>query len=406
MRQVISVSLNGRAYQLEDDAYAVLRAYLEQAERALAANPDRVEIVGDLERAIADKCNRHLSAFKTVVTRAEISQVIEEMGPVEAESGSANGPAAAAAATPTSDAPGSAETSASPDPAASNPGTPPKRLYQIRDGARISGVCNGIAAYFGMDVTLVRVAFVIGAFLSGGLVVGGYLVLSFILPYAHTSEELAAAHGQPFNARVVVEQARQKAAEFAAAARNSPQWQQSRYAWKREWRQSRAEWREARAQWRQSRAQWRNEWRQHRYGAPPPSAVPGSPVPPVPPVMHAMSGVGWAILGIVVAAVSVGWILWLLSLLGTGAYFNWGSPHHWPWWVWILALCLVWNLVFWPIRMAHRIGGYPVYVYRFHFPWSLVLLLVLLWYAVHHAPQVHEFIEQLKLTGHQIVTRT
>ena len=52
MRRVIVVSLNGKAFQLEDDAHAALSAYLEAAERALAGNPDRSEIIADLEQAL------------------------------------------------------------------------------------------------------------------------------------------------------------------------------------------------------------------------------------------------------------------------------------------------------------------------------------------------------------------
>ena len=39
----------------------------------------------------------------------------------------------------------------------------PKRLYQIREGAIVSGVANGLAAYFNVDPTIVRVAWVVAA---------------------------------------------------------------------------------------------------------------------------------------------------------------------------------------------------------------------------------------------------
>ena len=60
----------------------------------------------------------------------------------------------------------------------------PKRLYQIRDGAMISGLCNGIAAYFNVDPTFVRVAFVAAAIIEiamfdrpPAVVIGLYAVL-------------------------------------------------------------------------------------------------------------------------------------------------------------------------------------------------------------------------------------
>ena len=45
-----------------------------------------------------------------------------------------------------------------------------KKLHKIRRGKKISGVCTGIADYFDIDVTLVRVLFLaLVLFWGGGL---------------------------------------------------------------------------------------------------------------------------------------------------------------------------------------------------------------------------------------------
>jgi phage shock protein PspC (stress-responsive transcriptional regulator) len=56
-------------------------------------------------------------------------------------------------------------------------------LTRSRTNRRIAGVCGGIAEYFGVDPTLVRVAFVIGTFLN---LVGAilYAVLWILVPEA------------------------------------------------------------------------------------------------------------------------------------------------------------------------------------------------------------------------------
>ena len=54
MERVVTINLNGNSYQLEEPAYDALRAYMTRAEASLAANPDKAEIVRDLEQAIAD----------------------------------------------------------------------------------------------------------------------------------------------------------------------------------------------------------------------------------------------------------------------------------------------------------------------------------------------------------------
>ena len=58
-----------------------MREYLARAERTLSDNPDRAEIMADLEQAIADKCQRYLNPHKTVVTASEIDGIVAEMGP-------------------------------------------------------------------------------------------------------------------------------------------------------------------------------------------------------------------------------------------------------------------------------------------------------------------------------------
>ncbi|RCH54263.1 hypothetical protein DJ568_13280 [Mucilaginibacter hurinus] len=56
-----------------------------------------------------------------------------------------------------------------------------KKLYRDEQRKKIGGVCAGLADYFGVDVSIVRVIFLVTAFLhgTGGLV---YVVLWVVLP--------------------------------------------------------------------------------------------------------------------------------------------------------------------------------------------------------------------------------
>ena len=96
MQKVVGINLNGNAYQLEEPGYEALRAYLERADHRLQSDPDRTEIMADLEQAIAEKCGRYLGANKNVVTAAEIDTIIAEMGPVESPEATAEAAAGAA----------------------------------------------------------------------------------------------------------------------------------------------------------------------------------------------------------------------------------------------------------------------------------------------------------------------
>ena len=55
MNKVVTINLNGRAYQLEEAGYDHLRTYLAHAAKQLADDPDKDEIMADFEQAIADK---------------------------------------------------------------------------------------------------------------------------------------------------------------------------------------------------------------------------------------------------------------------------------------------------------------------------------------------------------------
>ncbi|HEY7791572.1 MAG TPA: PspC domain-containing protein [Vicinamibacterales bacterium] len=212
--------LNGVAYQVEEGGYEALVAYLGQAGDQLAGNPDRAEILADLEQAIADKCRAFLGPHKTVVTVAEIQQIIAEMGPVDGDARADH------------DAAGGAQSAHG---GGADHGAP-RRLFQIREGAMLSGVCNGLGAYFNLDPTIVRIIFILLAILTKGLWVFVYLVLMFVIPYAATPEERAAAHGWRFSAQEVIDRAKRQYAEFKEKKTWKRQWRFMRRHWRHQWR--------------------------------------------------------------------------------------------------------------------------------------------------------------------------
>jgi phage shock protein PspC (stress-responsive transcriptional regulator) len=59
-----------------------------------------------------------------------------------------------------------------------------KRLVRSTDNKMIGGVCAGVADYFGIDPTLVRVLTVVGAVLGLGSVVIAYVVAWAVMPTA------------------------------------------------------------------------------------------------------------------------------------------------------------------------------------------------------------------------------
>jgi phage shock protein C len=63
-----------------------------------------------------------------------------------------------------------------------NGGNGTKILVRSRKGRMLGGVCAGVADYFGVDVTLVRVIVVVIAVITGGVGVLAYLAAWAIIP--------------------------------------------------------------------------------------------------------------------------------------------------------------------------------------------------------------------------------
>lgn len=57
-----------------------------------------------------------------------------------------------------------------------------KKLYRSRSNKMLMGLCGGLADYFKVDVTLVRISFVILEFLTAGLLIIGYIIVGLIVP--------------------------------------------------------------------------------------------------------------------------------------------------------------------------------------------------------------------------------
>jgi phage shock protein PspC (stress-responsive transcriptional regulator) len=356
MQKVVNISLNGIAYQLEEPGYNQLRAYLERAESRLKDNPDRTEVMNDLEQAIGEKCARTLGPHKTVVNEAEIAKIIEEMGPVESAEEKAAGAAPEGTAEP-------AQPYTGPQPR--------KRLFNIREGAMWAGVCNGIAAYINVDVTWVRIAFALITIFSWGGMILVYIALAFIVPTAETAEDRAAAFGMPFNTEELIGRAKKNFEKFG-----------SDFRWRREWRRQQRQWHR---QWTHMNEQMRN--------------VTAQAMPHMSHTARAITGIFMPIAAIVGAVLFVAWVLALVSLIAQQTVFGWPLPHGMPLWVGILVLALLYIAISTPLKMIRR-GGQQAAGY--HPGWAALHGLIWLgftvlffWIAYTVFPGVRELMDQL-----------
>jgi phage shock protein PspC (stress-responsive transcriptional regulator) len=367
MQKVITINLNGNAYQLDERGYDALVAYLEHAERQLAGNPDRAEVLADLEQAIADKCMRVLGANKSVVTAAEVEQIIKEMGPVESTD-----PAAGGSSAGTGDSAGTGGGTGT----TRDRGPRHRRLYLIHEGAMVGGVCTGLAAYIGIDVTIVRIGFLVFAVLTKGFGILAYLVLMFVIPSANTSEEQAAAHGEPFNAQELVDRAKRQYSQFRGSD------------WKGRWRQQRREWRRQARYARRAHPWW-------FYGAPMP--------PPAGYMTRMGAGLMVPILSFATAALFWVFAYVCLSLFLRQEVFGEPLPPEMPIWVGLLIVTIAYAAVSWPLHAMQRASYVAISGYNHGMvaAWGGLLSagfgILIVWAAYQSSPEVRELVRSLPL---------
>jgi len=63
----------------------------------------------------------------------------------------------------------------------------PKTLYRSRSNRMVGGVCGGLAEYFNIDPTVIRLLFVFGVIFGFGSLLLVYLVMLIVIPENPTS---------------------------------------------------------------------------------------------------------------------------------------------------------------------------------------------------------------------------
>jgi phage shock protein PspC (stress-responsive transcriptional regulator) len=76
---------------------------------------------------------------------------------------------------------------------------PVRKLFRDPDDKKLAGVCSGLALFLGVDVTLIRIIFLV-AFICGSAGLWIYLVIWIAAPEARTAAEKCELRGIPANA--------------------------------------------------------------------------------------------------------------------------------------------------------------------------------------------------------------
>jgi phage shock protein PspC (stress-responsive transcriptional regulator) len=177
MKQVININFQGRVVPIEVTAFELLKNYTESLNRHFANEEGKEEIINDIESRIGELFQERLKAGKTCITDDDVNAIIRSMGRPEDFETEQTGNGAYAETENKTQSAFSGTTA--------NQG--PKRLFRDENHKAIGGVCSGLANYFGVDVVVVRVIFVVLAITFGfGLI--PYLILWIAVPSSAVQE--------------------------------------------------------------------------------------------------------------------------------------------------------------------------------------------------------------------------
>lgn len=188
MKKTLTVNLNGIVFHIDEDAYQLLDSYLTNLRIHFSREEGSDEIMSDFEARISELLNERIRLGFSVITIEHVEEVIQRMGkPEELFAGEEkNAGSEFSAATET--------TSGASDRKFR------KRLMRDPDDKMLGGVASGLAAYFGLDTTLLRLVMILLLIVSMTVPVTIiYIVLWLVLPLARTATDRLVMRGEPVN---------------------------------------------------------------------------------------------------------------------------------------------------------------------------------------------------------------
>ncbi len=174
MKKTMTVNIAGMVYHIDEDAFDRLNRYLGRVKEELRSIEGNNEIYQDIEMRIGELFNEKLKNNRQVIILSDVEEIIAIMG----EPGDISGNTTEKEYTSTSGG--------------------YRRMYRDPDNRIIGGVCSGLAAYWRIDPTLVRLIFIVLAiFGMAGVLI--YLILWIVLPEAQTIAQKLEMRGEKVN---------------------------------------------------------------------------------------------------------------------------------------------------------------------------------------------------------------
>ena len=174
MNEITKIHLGRQPFVIAVDAHKLLQQYLLEIKRQVGKNGGGV--VDEVEMRIAELLAERGIKGDKVILADDIAYVKEQLGsPSDFKDDEAD-----------------AEDEAKPG---DDQAEPTRRLFRDTEHGMLAGVAAGIAAYFNIDVVIVRIIFAI-AIVSGGWGIVVYIVMWLVIPEARTASERLQMRGK------------------------------------------------------------------------------------------------------------------------------------------------------------------------------------------------------------------
>ena len=140
MKKTFTISLGHSIFNVEEDAYEILKRYLDSIKNYFQKMENDSEIISDFELRIAENFSSKLSSGKQYINLTDVKEVIQIMGSLD----------------DFQEIYDDDQTEDVKEEKKEN-----NKLYRDSSNRIIAGVCSGIAEYFKIDPIIVRILFFI-----------------------------------------------------------------------------------------------------------------------------------------------------------------------------------------------------------------------------------------------------
>ena len=152
MKKVININFQGRIIPIEEAAHEILKQYVESLSKFFANEEGKEEIINDIEGRIAELFAETLKKGSTCICEDDVNKIIASMGrPEDFEAEEIN----------VKEQLGANKNEQQNNNTSERGTHVKTKMFRDENNKFLGGVCSGIANYFGTDITIIRILAVI-----------------------------------------------------------------------------------------------------------------------------------------------------------------------------------------------------------------------------------------------------